>query len=97
MPIVGGVDQVAGGIERQGAVALSAGGAGYLDSFPTRRSSDLDGERAAGCDVAGDDAEVFGHAAGGDAADHGGVVGAVDGDGDDLAGGAVGGDGGEGG
>ena len=54
-----------------------------------------DGERAAGREVAGDDGDVFGHRAGGHAADHRHVVGAVDGDGDDLAGGAVGGDGGE--
>ena len=44
-----------------------------------------DGERAGGGEFAGDDADVLGHRAGGDAADHRHVVGAVDGDGDDLA------------
>src|SRR4029077_13310475 len=52
-------------------------------------------ERAAGAEVAGDDADILGDRSGADAADHRRVVGAVDGDGDDLAGGAVAGDGGE--
>src|SRR2546423_11995919 len=48
-----------------------------------------DGQRAAGGDVAGDDADILGHRTGADAADHGHVVGAVDGHGDQLAGAAV--------
>src|SRR5439155_15253811 len=71
-----GVGPVAGGIEREGAVAVAAGGAGLGGEIGLALVGVGDGERAAGCDVAGDDAEVFGHAAGGDAADHGGVVGA---------------------
>src|SRR5262245_15520751 len=73
------------------------------EGLPTRRASDLglrreiglagidvgDGERSAGEDVAGDDIDVLGHVTGAHAADHRHLVGAVDGDGDDLAGGAI--------
>ena len=95
LAVVGGVGPVAGGSEREGAVAVAAGGAGLRGEIGLALIDVGDGERAAGRQVAGDDGDVLGHRAGGDAADHRHVVGAVDGDGDDLAGGAVGGDGGE--
>src|SRR5258707_6539404 len=61
-----------------------------LFPYTTLFRSDVgDGEVAGGAQVAGDDGDVLGDGAGRDAADHRGVVGAVDGDGDELAGGAV--------
>src|SRR5207244_895425 len=54
-----------------------------------------DGQGAAGRQVAGDHADILGDRPGGDPAEHRHVVGDVDGDGDELAGGAVGGHRGE--
>ena len=54
-----------------------------------------DGERAGGGEVASHHVDVLGDRAGGDAADQRHVVGAVDGHADQLAGGAVAGQGGE--
>src|SRR5207237_1092128 len=93
--VVGAVGPAAVGGEREGAVAVAAGGAGLGGGIGLALINVGDGERAAGAEVAGDDADILGDRAGADAADHRHVVGAVDGDGDDLAGGAVAGDGGE--
>src|SRR5213079_104397 len=93
--VVSGVGPAAVGGEREGAVAVAAGGAGLRGEIGLALIGVGDGQRAAGGQVAGGDGHIFGDGAGGDAADHGGVVGAVDGDGDELACGAVGGDGGE--
>src|SRR6202012_4243444 len=95
LAVVGGVGPVAGGIEGEGAVAVVACGCGLGGEIGLALVDVGDGEGAAGGEVARNKVHVFGDAAGRDAADHRHVIGAVDGDGDDLAGGAVGGDGGE--
>ena len=86
LAVVGGVGPVAVGIEREGAVAVAAGGAGLGGEVGLALVDVGDGERAAGGQVAGDDGDVLGDRAGADAADHRHVVGAVDGDGDVLRG-----------
>src|SRR5213075_412144 len=96
LAVVGAVGPVARGVEREGAVAVAAGGAGLGGEIGLPLIDIGDGQRAAGGDVAGDDADILGHRTGADAADHGHVVGAVDGHGDQLAGAAVAGHGGEG-
>src|SRR6266404_3361571 len=83
--VVDGVGPVAGGIEREGA--LGPGDAGVRGEIGLAGIDVGDGERAAGGEVAGNNRDILGHRTGGNAADHRHVVGAVDGDGDDLAGG----------
>ena len=95
LAVVGGVGPAAVGGEREGAVAVAAGGGGLRGEIGLAGIDVDDGERAGGRQVAGDDIDVLGHRAGVHAADHRHVVGAVDGDGDQLAVGAVAGDGGE--
>src|SRR5205807_1569742 len=94
LAVVGAVGPVAVGAEREGAEAVAAGGAGLRGEIGLAGIDVGDGEVAAGGQVGDDDAVgavVLGHTSGVHAADHRGVVGAVDGDGDELAVGAVGG------
>src|SRR5205085_2935299 len=91
----GAVGPAAVGGEREDAVAVAAGAAGLGGEMGLALIDVGDGERAAGAEAAGEDADILGDRSGADAADHRHVVGAVDGDGDDLAGGAVAGYGGE--
>src|SRR5262245_17380138 len=74
---------------REGAEAIAAGCAGLRREIGLAGIDVGDGERSAGEDVAGDDIDVLGHVTGAHAADYRHVVGAVDGDGDDPAGGAI--------
>src|SRR5206468_1724612 len=90
--VVGGVGPVAGRIEGEGAegeIGRASGREGGLALVDIGA-----GEQDRGGEVAGGYRDVLGHRAGRNPADHRHVVGAVDGDGDELAGGAVGGDGG---
>src|SRR5262249_12273512 len=69
--------------EREGGEAIAVGSGGLRLEIGLAGIDVGDGERSAGGDVAGDDIDVLGHAAGAHAADYRHVVGAVDGDGDD--------------
>src|SRR5919204_604066 len=80
----------------ESAEAIAAERAGLRSESGLTGIGVRDGERAAGGDVAGDDVDVLSHRAGAHAADYRHVIGAGDGDGDDLAGAAVAGDCGEG-
>src|SRR5437762_1800743 len=87
--VVGGVGPAAVCGEGEGAVVFAAEAAGSGGDTLSLHDALPICERAAGRDVVGDNRNVFRDVAGGDAADHRRVVGAVDGDGDDLAVGAV--------
>ena len=85
LAVVGGVGPGAVGGEREGAVAVAAGGAGLGREAGLALIDVGDGERAAGGQVAGDRPPTSSVTAPvRDAADHRHVVGAVDGDGDVL-------------
>ena len=95
LAVVGGVGPVAGGGEREGAVALLPAVPAWavkLD-WPWSTSAMVSAPPVVRLPAA--TADILGHRTGVHAADHRHVVGAVDGDGDELAGGAVAGDGGE--
>src|SRR5439155_849516 len=68
------------GIEGEAAVAVAAGGAGLGGEARLALVDIGDGQRATGRQVAGNHPDILGDRAGGDAAEHRGVVGAVDGD-----------------
>src|SRR5205823_5003920 len=95
LAVGGGVGPVARRIEGEAAVAVAAGGAGLGGEARLALVDIGDGQRPAGRQVAGNHPDIPGDRVGDDAAEHRGVVGAVDGDGDELAGGAVGGHRGE--
>src|SRR5258707_8921299 len=95
LAVVGGVGPVAGGIEGEGAVSVGACGCGLGGEIGLALVDVGDGEGAAGGEIAGNNRNVFGDRTGGGAGDQRHVIGAVDGDGDALAGGAARGDGGE--
>src|SRR5207248_2894454 len=90
-----GVGPVARRIEGEAAVAVAAGGAGLGGEAGLALVDIGDGQRPAGRQVAGNNPDIHADYDGGCAAEHRGDVGAVDGDGDELAGGAVGGHRGE--
>src|SRR5437667_79048 len=79
LTVGGGVGPVARGIEGEAAVAVAAGGAGVCGDARLALVDIGDGQRPAGRQVAGNHADILGDRAGGDAAEHRGVVGAVDG------------------
>ncbi len=93
--VAGAVAPVAGGVQRERAVPVAAGGAGLYQEGGFAIVDVGHGQGAAGGEVAADDRGVFGDAAGDGAAEDGEVVGAGDRDSDDLAGAAVGTGGGE--
>src|SRR4029077_236915 len=94
LAVIGGVGPVARRIERKGAVAVAAGGAGLGGEVGLTLVDVGDGQRPTGRQIAAGYAVgpiVLGHLAGADTTDHRRVVGAVDGDGDQLTVAGVGG------
>src|SRR5262249_47681500 len=89
LAVVGRISPHAVGRQREGAEAIAVGCAGLRREIALVGFAAGDGARSAGEDVAGDDIDVLGHVTGAHAADYRHVVGAVDGDGDDPAGGAI--------